>query len=407
MGVEGSGLTAGGGRERFLAGDPIRGVAAVLVVVYHTAFLAQPPQGESLADLGLVYGAAAGDALRALDLTVFVFLVLSGYLIGRPFVHSFVAGRPMPPVGAYVRNRVLRIVPTFWVVFGVVVLLHGLSNYPAGDVLSVFAFAQNYHPSEVAVLIGPGWTVDVEVTFYLALPLVALVLIGLGRTRGTPGARRAVLLGLLAMVYLASLMAKDFDPPGGTLTLITVGFGFMPGIALAALETTPWARTLALRAARNWSLGLVAVAVVVLVPYAISGDPGHYPPRPETAARVMASVFACAVVAAPLVLQWGGGGCPSAVDNRVTRWLGARSYPIYLVHQGILLEFVGWSVLSERAWPHLALVLAIAMPLVLAAGALLHVAVERPALRRRRDWRAAHELRGRLGRGRAAPRIGD
>lgn len=398
MGVEGSALTGGGGRERFLAGDPIRGVAALLVVVYHAAFLAQPPEGRSLPNLGLVYGSAAGDVLRALDLTVFVFLVLSGYLIGRPFVHSFVAGLPMPPVRAYVRNRVLRIVPTFWVVFGVLVLLHGPSNYPIGDVFSVFAFAQNYHPSEVAVLIGPGWTVDVEVTFYLALPIAALGLIALGRERGTPGARRAVLLALLGLFYLASLMAKDFDPPGGTLTLITVGFGFIPGIALAAVETTPWARKLTPRAGRAWGLALLAVAVVVVVPYAVSGNPGDYPPRPETAARVLASAFACALVAAPLVLQWGGGGCPRAVDNRVTRWLGERSYPIYLVHQGILLEFVGWSVLSDRAWPHLALVLAIGLPLVFAAAALLHVAVERPALRRRRDWRAAHELRGRLGR---------
>ena len=393
-----SALTAGGGRERFLAGDPIRGMAALLVVLYHAAFLAQPTGGESLPNLGLVYGAAAGDVLRAFDLAVFAFLVLSGYLIGRPFVHSFVAGRPMPPLGPYVRNRVLRIVPVFWVVFGVAVLLHGPWNYAALDVLSVFAFAQNYHPSDVAVLVGPAWTIDLEVTFYIALPLVALALIRLGGARGTPGARRAVLLAVLALAYAASLMAKDLDPPGGTLTLITLGFGFVPGIALAALETTGWARALGTAAARRWALALVALAVVAAVPYAISGDPGHYPPRPEAAARVLASAFSFAVVAAPLVLQWGGGGCPRAVDNRVTRWLGERSYPVYVVHQAILLEFVGWSPLAGHDWWHLALVLAIALPSILAAATLLHVAVERPALRARRDWRAGHELRGRLGR---------
>lgn len=374
----------------------------MLVVVYHGAFLAQPLEGEEYPNLGLVYGAAAGDVLRAFDLAVFVFLVLSGYLIGRPFVHSFVAGRPMPPLGAYLRNRVLRIVPAFWVVFAVLLVWHGPSNYALDDVLSVFGFVQNHHGSEAGVLVGPAWTVDVEVTFYLALPLVALALIGLGRGRGSPGARRYSLLALLTVGFLASLMAKDFDPPGGTLTLITLGFAFVPGIALAAVETTDWARSLTPRAGRTWGLALVAVAIAAAIAYAISGDPGNYPPRPETDARVMAAVISSALVAAPLILQWAGGGCPRAVDNRVTRWLGERSYPIYLVHQGILLEFVGWSVLSDRPWPHLALVLAIALPLILAAATLVHVAVERPFLRRRGDWRRGHEVQGRLdGRSRA------
>jgi peptidoglycan/LPS O-acetylase OafA/YrhL len=388
--VTAPGAAAGAGPRagRFVAGDPIRGIAAIAVIVYHAAFLAQPLGRPQPANLGQTYGSTAGDVIRSFDLSVFIFLVLSGYLLGRPFVTSLVEGTPLPSIRRYARNRVLRIVPVFWVAFALILLWHGPGNYRAIDILSVFAFAQNYHASSVAPLVGPAWTLDIEATFYLLLPLAALVLAWLAGSRGSPSQRRLLLLGLLALAYAGSLLAKDVYQPGGTLTLLTLGFGFVPGLALAAVETARPARELSVAAGRRWFAAIALTGLAAYVLYVMTGDPGDYPPRPETSARLLVTVAATAVVAAPLVLQWAGGGCPRVLDNRVAHWLGERSFPLYVVHQAVFLEFVGWSFLHDRPWLHVAVVLAIGLPIALALAALLHVAVERPFLRRRLEWRA-------------------
>src|SRR2546423_1616625 len=104
------GVSARAAQDRLIAGDPPRGLAAVSVVLYH-------------AWLGSVYakpfGAPAdisglGDrVLINFSLGLYIFFVLSGYLIARPFVRAFVASESMPDVGRYLRNRALRVVPAF------------------------------------------------------------------------------------------------------------------------------------------------------------------------------------------------------------------------------------------------------------------------------------------------------
>src|SRR5690606_36894916 len=57
---------------------------------------------------------------------------------------------------------------------------------------------------------------------------------------------------------------------------------------------------------------------------------------------LLASLSSAMLVAAPMVLQWGGGRCPRALDNRVLQWVGERSYGLYLVHQGLAATLIGW-----------------------------------------------------------------
>src|SRR5205085_1525848 len=74
---------------RFIAGDPLRAIAALGVVVFHLIFA-----------LGLLHFPADPGAAHALArfselprLGLYVFFVLSGYLLGRPFVRAFVERR--------------------------------------------------------------------------------------------------------------------------------------------------------------------------------------------------------------------------------------------------------------------------------------------------------------------------
>ena len=69
-----------------------------------------------------------------------MFFALSGYLIARPFVFAFVHGQRLPRIWSYARNRILRIVPAFWAVLTVLLLIYGTKGATAGEVVSVYGF---------------------------------------------------------------------------------------------------------------------------------------------------------------------------------------------------------------------------------------------------------------------------
>src|SRR5215218_2704244 len=112
---------------RFIAGDPLRGLAVIGVVVFHAMNDAmnstgfgerfQGPEGRL---------AAYGDVLGSLQVSgsfgVWIFFVLSGYLIGRPFVRAAIYRRPLPSISRYAMKRALRILPTYWVVLALVLV---------------------------------------------------------------------------------------------------------------------------------------------------------------------------------------------------------------------------------------------------------------------------------------------
>jgi len=82
--------------EHFKAGDSLRALSAVGGIFAHCALVAgafgglQTPFFESLDSLPL-------RAIRSVDVGVYIFFVLSGYLLGRPFVGAFIGGGRYPP----------------------------------------------------------------------------------------------------------------------------------------------------------------------------------------------------------------------------------------------------------------------------------------------------------------------
>ncbi len=176
------------GVGNLLGGDGFRGIGMSLVFVAHV-FANADPAG----DLGS-YGWAKQPIAR-IDLALATFFVLSGYLIARPFLRAFVLGTRRPSVRRYFRNRVLRIVPIFFVVATVTLLIFGLDgaiaptpDNPTGtgptsawwQVLSIFTFTQTYTGGAATVPIAQAWSLDAEVGFYLAIPLAAALAFRLG-----------------------------------------------------------------------------------------------------------------------------------------------------------------------------------------------------------------------------------
>ena len=384
--------------QRFLAGDPLRGLAALGVAVYHAGTVSLFVSGHS-ADLARgwpgPFGPIAGGPIGAGAYGVDIFFVLSGYLISRPFVAAYAEGRRLPRVLAYLRNRVLRIVPAYWVALAVVVLVAGSHGRSWADAPRLLGFSEDWAVSPLRFDLGQAWTLGVEVRYYLAVPVIAAAVFLLTRVAGGRPRSPTVRLwlvgttGLLASVFLFWAFPRhnqeeDFRAAAQAYLLLA-------GVVLATAELGASWRWLAGRAGRLLALGGFGSAVATLIWMQYAGSPlGRLPGLDfEHSISVVSSVAALLIVGIPVLLQRGGGGCWRWLDNRALRWLGTRSYGFYLYQLGAL------TVLSEHAAdPGLyhrtfVFLLVVGIPVILVLAAVSWWAVERPALRLKARSRGA------------------
>ena len=377
-----AGLGKGEGiRSRFVAGDPLRAVAAISVLTGHVYLAARPSMSDGVLTRG--------------GLGVYLFFVLSGYLISRPFVQSFVDAQPAPGFRPYARNRLLRIVPAFWVVAALVLLRVELDDrYADGtslpEALAIFGFGQVFDPDTASVIgweLGPAWSLHSELVFYLFVPLVAFVLAHVvGRRLGRNG-RLALVLALAGAALFLSLAARGWLPETSVSDRMfyTNAFAFMPGVALAALE--PFARSVARGWRYAWGVaaGALTVGLVVLFMAPDQADsPGWR--------GAFIAVGITGVVGAALLLEWSGRRPWRLLDNRPLHWLGERSYAIYLLHVPVIAELV--LLEPGRRW-NVAVLWLVTMVLVCLGAALSWRFVEQPFLRLRA--RPAETGSGRAG----------
>lgn len=381
---------------RFLAGDPIRGAAALMIVTYHAAYgilievaRAHPEfRGDFF---GYFYGDVFGSIVRNFDFSIYIFLALSGYLIGRPFIRAFVTGDAHPHLWPYLRNRALRILPALWAVFTILLIRNGADGSSAGEVAAVYGLAQTFVDSPAAYLVGPAWTVNVEACFYLLVPLAAwLVVVAGGRRLGRRG-RTVLVAAMLAVVTVSSLAATELLPDtfAAKRSFLALAFGFVPGLALALVEIDAAPRARARGSGAGVALGLAAAGLAAVVLYGVVlGTEQGFLPRVGWLPRALAALAAGLFVAAPLVHQWSGRKPWRALDNRPLHWFGTRSYSAYLLHTGVFIEaflIVGPSGNEPRE--ELLLVMLVGLPLLCLASAISFRLFEQPFLRRRRRWR--------------------
>jgi peptidoglycan/LPS O-acetylase OafA/YrhL len=183
--------------SRSSAVDALRGAAALGVFLFHAWLYTMPVPRAGNRD-------APGDfAVHELRLGLVLFFVLSGFLLFGPWA----AGRA-PKLGEYFRRRAARILPAYYVaLLGSIALLWSLDGSPGvrlppAEGLPLFAvFGQNTSGSTVMKLDPPMWTLAVEVSFYLVLPLLGWLALRLRRPVAVPLA--LVAGGVLFNLWLA------------------------------------------------------------------------------------------------------------------------------------------------------------------------------------------------------------
>src|SRR3954463_10135531 len=172
------------GSSRSTAVDALRGAAALGVFIFHAWLYTLPQPRAGNRD-------APGDfALHELRLGLVLFFVLSGFLLFGPWAKASLGDGRGPRLKEDLRRRAARILPASYVALvGSIALLWSLEGTPGvrpppAEGLPLFAvFAQNTSGSTVMKLDPPMWTLAVEVSFYLVLPLLGWMALRLARTR--------------------------------------------------------------------------------------------------------------------------------------------------------------------------------------------------------------------------------
>ncbi|MDX6670475.1 MAG: hypothetical protein QOI91_838 [Solirubrobacteraceae bacterium] len=373
---------------RFQAGDGLRGLAALGVFTVHAGSFALGSTGQVAlaAEPGREgsYG-LLGIAMVGGGASYVTFFVLSGYLISRPFVRAFIFAEPLPRLGSYVLNRALRIFPALWLAFTVALLLAGVpGNASAVDILGVYTLAGSWHDNPFAGVLGQAWTLAVEVRFYLLVPAVSLLGMGVvraARVRVGPRARLAVVLACGLGVAAVTLITAPGLTAGELLSFHAHLYAFVPGVMLAALE--PWllARLSQRRLARWLGLGLAVLGTGMFLAWEPVSAAMQTASAAPSALRLYLAIAAGTVVSGLLIAQWGGW-TRSLFTWGPVRWLGQRSYSFYLLHFLVLAELA--PLVAAGGYKRTLLILFPAALAVTAVSAeISYRLVERPLLQRR------------------------
>lgn len=221
--------------------DGIRAMAALMVLVFHVA----TETGDSLSPGPL------GGLLSAFDLAVPLFFALSGVLLYRPWARAALDGTKGPRTRAYLWRRVVRVFPAYWIVALSALLIYSrdqLDSVRHWVEVMTLTFTFNTDPEWVGTGpygLGQMWSLSVEVSFYLLLPVFALLLALWARRGRSVGARgRRLLVGLAVLGILALLaLIPQFHPESREYmhAWLPRAMGlFAAGMSLAVLSEWAW-----------------------------------------------------------------------------------------------------------------------------------------------------------------------
>ncbi len=312
--------------------EGLRAVAAFAVLTTHVAF-----------QTGSSTGSFVHRVWGRFDLSVAVFFALSGFLLWRAHALHARLGEPgtARPAREYLRSRLVRIMPAYLVVAGAVFLL-----IPQNARASVATWTSNltltqvFVPDSLVEGLTHAWSLSVEMSFYLVLPLLWWALV---RLRGGRARWRIPAIAAVGVASLGWALVPWYElglPERVNDQILPPAFAswFAAGMILAELAAAPPGRVAALarHARARWAWWAVAAAafVATTVPEWFTEGFVH-PSGPEFAARTGLGAVVAFCLLAPVALSPDRerfAVLGSAVMTTVGRW----SYGVFLWHVLVL-----------------------------------------------------------------------
>ena len=338
------GLEQVAGPDRVASLTGVRAVAALLVVATHAAYTT-----------GKYIEGYFGLVCSRMEMGVPIFFVLSGFLLFRPWVKAVARGGPDPSVRSYAWHRVRRIMPAYVVT---VLIAYGIYHFrTAGPnpghtwigFLRKITLTQIYTFNYLFGFLHQGltqmWSLAVEASFYVILPLLAYLLLAvLCRRQWRPRLLLAGIggLALITPAWLILVHLATSVPNGSRLWLPTYLIWFLAGMSLTVLQA------MGVRCYAFVALPLAAICYFI-ASTPIAGQPTTSPLGLSQALykAVFYAVIA-ALAVAPLAL--GDEGWYSRfLASRPMVWLGEISYEIFLIHL-ITMEFAMVYVMQDHVY---------------------------------------------------------
>ena len=308
--------------------DGIRAIAVIMVLAYHLK-------------LALFKSGFLG---------VTVFFVLSGYLITGILISEVEEEGTIDLKNFWLR-RIRRLVPAVMSMAVVIIFVSAVVNriiFTKGckDFLAsvlgfnnwwqIFNKISYFEAAGVPSPFTHCWSLAIETQFYLIYPLILLGIYKLVKSRGEGRANRGLLFAgvtlLLALISVI-LMIVLFDPQQDASRVYygtdTRAFSLLFGALFAIL----WEYRMVprrLSASVNMVLGSVSFAVLLVMTIAINGSSNFWYRGGQFFGTILTVLMVYAVSGRKTWLS-------RFLSNPVLKWMGDRSYSIYLWHYPIIL----------------------------------------------------------------------
>jgi peptidoglycan/LPS O-acetylase OafA/YrhL len=327
--------------------DFLRLFAAVCVMFAHAAEHLKVPFGW----LNPAAPQSVGNRVWFYD-GVPLFFILSGFLVYHSYARSVERGRPLRQ---YVTNRFLRVAPAIyvyavvvalWVLVAGAAVLEGAGKIRFGGWLAshfvlypitsakLFPFFNGGTPN------GSLWTIPVEFSFYLAVPLLFQV----ERRLGSRGMLVVLAAGTLATLVLIRQLLVTQPSSRFTQLLMTCFMPYLMFFGLGVFWSKAWGRV-------AHGAGVAAICALVYIVVRVADVFGWRPsglaPGASLAEQLVMGPWYGMLwsVALSYVVLWVGHYGPRQLSI-FTHRIGDWSYGIYIWHM-VVVNFALWVGLPQ------------------------------------------------------------
>ncbi|MFB3167322.1 acyltransferase family protein [Neobacillus sp. 179-C4.2 HS] len=311
-------------KRRYMPGiDGLRAIAVIGVILYHL-------------NIPWFQGGFSG---------VTVFFVLSGYLITDILIDEWDKNNKIDYFRFMIR-RFRRLAPALLTMIFIVTLWVIFTNHPSfeklrSDFLPSLLYVTNwwyiFHEVSYFDRFGPAsplthiWSLGIEEQFYLIWPL--LVILGFTFIKRKRFRVLAILVGILISAWLmAFLYAPGEDPSRVYYGTDTRAFSLLLGAALAFVwPSQRLSKTLPRHG--SWVLEIAGITglLLLIIMFMVTSefDTFHYQGGMLLLSVITTLVVAALAHPASMLAKW--------LSVKPMRWIGVRSYGIYLWHYPIII----------------------------------------------------------------------
>lgn len=293
--------------------EALRAIAATMIVIFHTVELSKIAIPDSLVFIRSYFG-----------LGVPLFYVLSG------FVLAYGYGDKLNDRAAILRfylKRFFRIAPLFYAML-IVWLAAGWWKWektvPITDILLNISFTFGLVPGKHESIVWAGWSIGVEMIFYLIFPVVSVLIAGV---------RSGIIVSLL-MIFVSSSGYSAFDQAGlGSFSYMNF-LTHLPFFLAGTLAYRIWE---SVRFQQNNRMGamlfIVAAVIFVLAVWLPVTIPLKSPRLVALHRDILGVAFMFFVLS---VSCWPN----RLIVNRPLISLGRVSFSLYLLHPFVIVIFI-------------------------------------------------------------------